>query len=98
MQVQGVYGGSAGGSGGGNHISGAHSKRRDAVYCVDVSCDFDSVWGDGDQSKISVSGSIDSANMISNNNVKDSNKEAYGNLHKIFTSSSSTNTRKAPNP
>mmetsp|Transcript_6443 Transcript_6443/g.11209 ORF Transcript_6443/g.11209 Transcript_6443/m.11209 type:complete len:809 (+) Transcript_6443:183-2609(+) len=82
-----AYGGSAGGSNGGDHVIGAHSKKRDVMYSGDVPRDFDSVWGDDDQSKMTMDASIDNAYtppMMSsnNNNVKDSKQEAYGDLTK----------------
>ena len=57
------------------------------MYSGDVLRDFDGVWGDNDQSKMTIDISINNAYtppiMTSKNNtVKDSNKEAYGDLTK----------------
>eukprot|EP00581_Thalassiosira_minuscula_P006558 CAMPEP_0183743390 /NCGR_PEP_ID=MMETSP0737-20130205/65195_1 /TAXON_ID=385413 /ORGANISM="Thalassiosira miniscula, Strain CCMP1093" /LENGTH=851 /DNA_ID=CAMNT_0025979009 /DNA_START=158 /DNA_END=2713 /DNA_ORIENTATION=- len=78
-----TYGGSAGGSG---HGSTDLLRKRGSSTTENMPRDFDSVWGDDDQSRITTDGSIldftNAKNGHKDNNVKDTKKEAYGDLTK----------------
>ena len=87
-----------GGSHHGENVSGMHNSKRggsssrDVMYSGEIPRDFDSVWGDDDQSKLTVDTSMDGGynGAFQNRNnassgsrmVKDANKEAYGDLTK----------------
>ncbi|KAL7540716.1 hypothetical protein ACHAXR_011305 [Thalassiosira sp. AJA248-18] len=84
-----AYGGSGGGGdhGSGIKASGIKSRgNRDVMYSGDVPRDFDSVWGDDDQSKLTTDGmSVDNNNYMASNSKahrSNNNKEAYGDLTK----------------
>jgi len=62
-------------------------RKRDVMYSGDVPRDFDSVWGEDDQSKMTMDGSIDNntsaylpSSSAKNGKVKDVDKEAYRDL------------------